>query len=87
MTREPRKLLWIKSVKLGYDAKIDTYRTPEINLVFAYIDDLSMDSEVFKNGTSQNSIEKSRLVAESGLEPETSGLWILCSNQLSYPAV
>ncbi len=52
---------------LGYDAKIDTYRTPEINLVFSHIADLSRDSANFKSGTSQNILEKSRLVP-SGLK-------------------
>lgn len=47
---------------LGYDAKNDTYRTEEVNLVFAYIADLSKGSAIFKNGTSQFLAEKSRLV-------------------------
>ena len=54
---------------LGYDAKNDTYRTTEVNLVFAYIADLSKDSAIFKNGTSQFLAEKSRLVPRAGLEP------------------
>ena len=54
---------------LGYDAKNDTYRTEEVNLVFAYIADLSKGSAIFKNGTSQFLAEKSRLVPGTGLEP------------------
>ena len=54
---------------LGYDSKNEHYRTTEVNLVFAYIADLSKDTAVFKNGTSQFLSEKSRLVPEIGLEP------------------
>jgi len=51
---------------LGYDAKIDHYRTTQVNCVFSYIADLSRDLVKIKNRTSQNFIEKSGLVHQSG---------------------
>ncbi|PBQ30894.1 hypothetical protein CNR22_03590 [Sphingobacteriaceae bacterium] len=54
---------------LGYDAKIDHYRTAEINSVFNHIADLSKDLAQIKNRTSLNSEEKSGLVPGTGLEP------------------
>jgi hypothetical protein len=54
---------------LGYDAKIDHYRTTQVNCVFSYIADLSRDLVKIKNRTSQNFIEKSGLVLPTGIEP------------------
>jgi len=51
---------------LGYDAKIDHYRTPEINSVFKYVAELSRGLEENKKGTSQNLDEKSPLVHTRG---------------------
>ncbi len=48
---------------LGYDAKNNTYRTKEINSVFALICDLSKGSEEKENGNPQNFTENSRSVA------------------------
>jgi len=53
---------------LGYDAKLNHYRTPEINSVIAYIAGLSRDFEENKKGTSQNLDEKSPLVPRRRLE-------------------
>lgn len=53
---------------LGYDAKNDTYRTTEVNLIFSLIAYLSKDWKKNKNGTSQNLIEKSRSVPRKRLE-------------------
>ena len=36
---------------------------------------------------SQELTKRSRMVAGSGIEPLTSGLWVPRSNQLSYPAI
>lgn len=54
--------------RLGYDAKKDHYRTPEINSVFKYIADLSRELEKNKKGTSQKLDEKSPLVPRRRLE-------------------
>lgn len=54
---------------LGYDAKIEHYRTAEVNCIFSLIADLSKDWSENKNGTSQIFIEKSRSVPGTGLEP------------------
>lgn len=54
---------------LGYDAKIEHYRTAEVNCIFSLIADLSKDWSENKNGTSQIFIEKSRSVRTKGLEP------------------
>lgn len=54
---------------LGYDAKIDRYRTTRVNVVFSHVADLSKDLAENQNGTSQNFNEKSRLVLRAGLEP------------------
>lgn len=54
---------------LGYDAKIEHYRTTEVNCVFSLISGLSKDWSENENGTSQNFVEKSRLVLGAGLEP------------------
>ena len=59
---------------LGYDAKIDHYRTIEINSVFSYIAYLSRGLEGKEKGTSQNFDEKSPSVAGDGFEPTTFGL-------------
>jgi site-specific DNA recombinase len=53
---------------LGYDAKIDHYRTTEINCVFSLISGLSRDWSKNKKGTSQNIDEKSPLVPRRRLE-------------------
>ncbi|MEO6305412.1 MAG: hypothetical protein ABIP51_19780 [Bacteroidia bacterium] len=47
---------------LGYDAKIDHYRTTEVNSVFSCIAYLSKDLAQIKNRTSLNLQEKSGLV-------------------------
>lgn len=54
---------------LGYDAKIDDYRTTEINSVFVLTSNLSKVWSENKNGTSQNLNEKSLLVPGTGFEP------------------
>ena len=54
---------------LGFDAKNNTYRTAEINSVFAYIADVARDSAQNEKGTFQILPEKSRLVPRRGLEP------------------
>ena len=59
---------------LAYDAKIDHYRTTEINSVFRYSASLSRVLGENKKGTSQNFDEKSPLVAGDGFEPTTFGL-------------
>lgn len=62
---------------LGYDAKIDHYRTTEINSVFCHIVDLSKDLAENKNRTSLIFQEKSGKVPRAGLEPARflSGVW------------
>jgi site-specific DNA recombinase len=53
---------------LGYDAKNEEYRIPEINAIFGYITGLSGDFDENKKETSQNSTEKSPLVLRRRLE-------------------
>ena len=54
---------------LGYDAKNEDYRIPEINSIFGYVTGLSGDFDENKKETSQNSTEKSPLVPGRGFEP------------------
>lgn len=57
---------------LAYDTKIEHYRTPVVNSVFAYMADASMDLRENKNRTSLKAIEKSGSVPGAGLEPAQS---------------
>ena len=59
---------------LAYDAKIDNYRTPEVNTIIGCNAYWSKDLALNKKRTYQNLSDKSFLVAESGLEPLTFGL-------------
>ena len=59
---------------LAYDAKIDNYRTPEVNTLIGCNAYWSKDLALNKKRTYQNLSDKSFLVAESGLEPLTFGL-------------
>ena len=54
---------------LGYDSKIEHYRTPIVNSVIELILGLSNDLGQQKSRTSQNIQEKSGLVPGAGVEP------------------
>ncbi len=59
---------------LGYDTKIEHYRTPKINSVFGCVSDLAKVLEGKKEGDFSFLSEKSPLVAGDGFEPTTFGL-------------
>ncbi|MBN8696052.1 MAG: recombinase family protein [Bacteroidetes bacterium] len=57
-----------------FDRKNNDYRTGRVNWLFSVIDSFSGSYDENKNGTIDFFHDKSRLVARSGVEPETSGL-------------
>src|SRR5690606_33086171 len=71
--------------KLEFDGK--TYRTTRMNVIANYIFQINNGSLQNKNRTNENIFHLSCLVAKTGVEPVTSGLGILRSNQLSYLAI
>ena len=71
--------------KIEFDGK--KYRTKNYNKVLDFI--YQQTNELYesktKNGESLSTFSAS--VARPGIEPGTSWLWIMRSNQLSYPAI
>ncbi len=59
---------------IHFDKEINDYRTTRVNWIFSTISRISVIYEENKNGILDLIIEKSRSVARSGVEPETSGL-------------
>ena len=75
---------------ISYNRETDQCRTSRINFVFLYFAYLKQVTLNIKRGIPPLQVEFSSfacLVAGSRIELPTSGLWILRSNHLSYPAV